>query len=71
MYVPVQGVLSAALKHVMYQIMEYGQIFKRFQEYPDPLEYGFMEIGEGIITRPQTRNSRKELLLWHTERVNN
>ena len=30
--------------------MEYGQIFERFPEYPDPLEYGFTEIGEGIIT---------------------
>ena len=50
MYVPVQGVLSAAFKRVMYQIMEYGQIFERFPEHPDPLEYGFTEIGKGIIT---------------------
>ena len=38
MHVPVQGVLSAAFKRVMYQIMEYGQIFEKFPEYPDPLE---------------------------------
>ena len=50
MYVPVQSVLSAVFKCVMYQIMEYGQIFKRFPGYPNPIEYGFTEIGEGIIT---------------------
>ena len=50
MYVPGQGVLSAAFKCVMYQIMEYEQILKRFLEYPDPPECGFMEIGQGIIT---------------------
>ena len=51
MNVTVQGVVKiATFKRVMYQIMEYKTIFDRFPEYPDPLEYGFMEIGEGIIT---------------------
>ena len=31
MYVPVQGVLSAAFKRTMYQVLEYDQIFTRYQ----------------------------------------
>ena len=50
MYVPVQGVLSAAFKRIMYQVMEYDQIFQSYPDYPYPLEYGFKEIGHGIIS---------------------
>ena len=50
MYVPVQGVLSATFKRTMYQVLEYDQIFHKVPEYPDPLEYGFKEIGEGIVS---------------------
>eukprot|EP00794_Sanderia_malayensis_P002589 gene2589-3000_t len=50
MYVPMPGVLSAAFKRVIYQIMEYDQIFESIPEYPDPTEFGFSEIGEGVLT---------------------
>ena len=34
MCVPVQGVFSAAFKRIMYQVMEYDQIFQSDPEYP-------------------------------------
>ena len=44
MYVPVQGVLSAAFKRIMYQVMEFDQIFQNDPDYPNPLEYGFKKL---------------------------
>ena len=50
MYVPVQGVLNAAFKRVIYQVKEYDQISVNSPGYPDPLDLGFKEIGDGILT---------------------
>ena len=44
MYVPAQGVLSAAFKGITYQVLEYDQIFQKVPEYPDLLNMDLKKL---------------------------